>query len=131
MKLKLIRDEDNGISTIGRLYAEGEFLCYTLENPFVDNARAVSCVPTGCYGMETKRYGRFWDRWRVPIPILTGTEPRKEILIHIGNYSKDTEGCILVGDSKGINAVWNSKKTWFKHLSLLQTATEIVIENKL
>lgn len=128
MKLKLIRDSDNGVCTLGRLYAEGEFIAWTLENTWVDNERAVSCIPLGCYRMETKQYGRFWERYKLPIPILLDTEPRAEILIHPGNYAKDTLGCILVGDSKGENAVWNSQRTWRFILPTLQSATEITIE---
>lgn len=127
MRLDLYRDEDTGIATLGRLYAEDEFIAYTLENTWLDNLSGLSCIPPGCYNMTTKRYGWVWDRYKKPVPILLGVEPRTEILIHPGNYAKDTLGCILVGDSKGTNAVWNSRRTWNFILPTLQVATEITI----
>ena len=128
MKLKLVRDKDNGECTLGRLYAEGQFIAYTLENTWADNEPRVSCVPKGTYGLKTKTYGRYWKKYKIPIPILQEVPDRSEILIHPGNYAKDTLGCILVGDSKGDNAVWNSRATWHKIHPILAEANEITIE---
>ena len=122
MRLKLIRDAEDSKSTPGRLYAENEFIAYTLEDPWLTNKNNVSCIPKGLYSLYTKTYGRYYDKYATPIPILKDVPGRSEILIHPGNYSSDTEGCILVGDSRGENAVWNSVKTWKKILPILQTA---------
>lgn len=129
MKLVLKRDTDNGECTLGRLYAEGEFLCYTLENTWADNEPRVSCIPEGTYPLETKKYGRYWEKYQpLVIPILRDVPNRSEILIHPGNYAKDTLGCILVGDSKGENAVWNSRNTWKSIHNYLVEADSITIE---
>ena len=128
MKLKLIRDTFTNVSTIGRLYADGDFICWTLEDPWNDNKNNISCIPLGTYELYTKTYGRYFAKYATPIPILRDVPGRSEILIHPGNYATDTEGCILVGDGKGENAVWNSVKTWKKLLPILQIATEIEIE---
>lgn len=128
MKLKLLRDKDSGNATIGRLYCEKEFLCYTLENTWMDNEPRVSCIPEGRYGMKTKTYGKYYKKYQLPIPILQDVPGRSEILIHPGNYAKDTLGCILVGDSKGEDAVWNSRNTWHNIYPYLSNATEIWIE---
>lgn len=127
MRLELRREVDTGVSTSGSLYADGEFIAFTLENTWKDNKRSISCVPPGCYDMKAKEYGRFWDKFQTPIPMLQNVDGRSEILIHPGNYAKDTFGCILVGDSKGVNAVWNSRRTWNFILPTLQSATEITI----
>ena len=129
MRLILKRDEDNGECTLGRLYAEDEFLCFSLENTWKNNERRISCIPTGTYPLTTKEYGRFYDKYQMPIPILDNTEPRSEILIHPGNYAKDTLGCILLGDSKGDNAVWNSVRTWKKWHSIITQCDSITIED--
>ena len=128
MTLELVRDEDTGEETLGRLYCEGEFLAFTIERPWKDNERRVSCIPEGCYPLTTKEYGRFWDKYKIPIPILLETEPRSEILIHPANYAKDLAGCIALGDSKGEHAVWNSVKTWIKHLPVIHACTQITIK---
>ena len=128
MKLHLIRDIDTGNETIGRLYCMDEFMCYTIERPWLDNQRRISCIPKGTYPLFTKEYGRFWDKYKLPIPILGNTSPRSEILIHPANYAKDLAGCIALGDSKGENAVYNSVKTWKKYLSIISQSTEIKID---
>ena len=128
MMLRLIRDIDTGNETLGRLYCDEDWLCYTIERPWKDNERRVSCIPEGIYPIFTKEYGRFWDKYKFPIPILGNTSPRSEILIHPANYAKDLAGCIALGDSKGKNAVWNSVKTWKKWLSVISQAEKIKIE---
>ncbi len=129
MKLTLIRDEDNGESTLGRLFAEGEFLCFTLENTWKDNEPRVSCVPKGTYGLGTKKYGKYWDKYQpLVIPILHDVPNRSQILIHPGNFPKDTLGCILVGNAKGENAVYDSRNTWKKYHDIITACTEIEIK---
>ena len=78
--------------------------------------------------MGTKEYGRYWDKYQLPIPILHDVPGRSQILIHPGNYPKDTLGCILVGSEKDENAVYHSRKTWKKFNSLFQLVTEIEIK---
>ena len=127
MRLQLIRDKDTGNETLGRLYSEGEFLCYTIERPWLNNERRVSCIPTGTYTLTTKEYGRFYEKYKLPIPILGGTEPRSEILIHPANYARELAGCIGVGNLQTDVSVLNSRKTWFKYLNIFSCATEIAI----
>ena len=127
MKLHLIRDIDTGNETLGRLYCDDEWMCYTIERPWKDNERRVSCIPEGTYPLTTKEYGRFYERYKLPIPILKNTEPRSEILIHPANYARELAGCIAVGDKKTDVSVLNSRKTWFKYLSLFEVCTEIKI----
>ena len=127
MRLKLIRDTYSNNSTIGRLYCEEEFLCYTLENKWDDNKARVSCIPEGTYEVTTKEYGRFYERYGHPIVKLLDVPERSEILIHKGNYPKDTLGCILVGDSKGKDAVFNSSKTYNKIYNIISSTKSIEI----
>lgn len=129
MKLTLIRDLDSGKSTVGRLFCEDEFLCFTLENTWLENKKRVSCIPTGTYELELKEYGRFYERYQHPIVKLKDVDGRTEILFHKGNYPSDTLGCILVGDSKGKDVIWNSGKTYNKVYPVISNSTEITIVN--
>ena len=131
MEITLIRDTDSGKSTIGRMYCCDEFLCRTLENSWKNNERMISCIPEGMYEMELKEYGRFYEEYKHPIIMLKDVPKRSEILIHIGNYPKDTHGCILLGDSVGKDAVWNSRKTYNNLYPLISQATTIEIINKI
>lgn len=95
--------------TIGRLRC-GDFQCFTLELPWRDNARGISCIPAGNYSArlyDSPRHGM--------VALLDGVPGRSMIEIHAGNYTTQIEGCILVGDSicylddDGIPDVTNSK----------------------
>lgn len=75
--------------TVGRL---AQFNLFTLELPWLDNRKAVSCIPTGNFRMwwgPSKRFGN--DRWHVEVPGRSG------ILLHRGMFLSHTEGCVLVG----------------------------------
>ena len=83
--------------TLGRLraYDAGgvlRFEGWALEPPWRDNEVGASCVPCGLYGLAwrtSRRYGRHL--------LVEGTAPRSLILLHAGNYPRDTRGCLLPG----------------------------------
>ena len=91
-------------SIIGKLHADGTFLCYSLELPWKDNAKDVSCVPSGHYSGFVRTDGT--RGWRIE---LKAVPKRGNIQIHVGNYPSDILGCVLVGTSYSTNMVSNSK----------------------
>lgn len=98
MKYTLERTEYLKSVTLGKLYNdEGEFVAFTLEEPWQDNKRQVSCIPEGIYICKPHSGTKFKDVWEV-----TNVPNRKAILIHSGNTTLDIEGCILVGKRKGV-----------------------------
>ncbi len=116
MYLVLRRINFDDIQTTGylRLFMGKQvlFTCYTLELPWKDNARYVSCIPIGTYDVVkrcSQRFGHHFHIRKVP--------DRSWILIHHGNYYRDTQGCILVGrtladiDGDGYRDVTHSKQT--------------------
>lgn len=98
-KLVLVRYSDDGKRTLGILFGLPN-LIHTLEEPWKDNKKGVSCIPEGAYKVVPHGWNgepvKFKQAYR-----LEGTTPRKAILIHAGNTTDDIEGCILVGMSKG------------------------------
>lgn len=82
--------------TIGVLSAEHGPLCVTLEDPWRENMKNISCIPTGFYRCERVTSPRFGDTFEV-----TGVPNRTHILFHWGNKPDDTEGCILVARQFG------------------------------
>jgi len=80
--------------TIGRLETPG-FRCLTLELPWLDNCKGVSCIPAGTYNYNIAKSPRSGDLvlWLENVP------DRSHIQIHAGNYTRQIKGCILVGDS--------------------------------
>jgi len=68
------------------------FNCYTLELPWNDNKKQVSCIPKGKYNVEKRQSTKYKNHFHV-----LDVPNRSYILIHQGNYNWHTKGCILVG----------------------------------
>lgn len=114
--------------TIGRLRC-GDFQCFTLELPDLDNQSNISCIPEGTYNFNV----RHSNSNKSFVIELEDVLDRTYIQIHSGNYTKQILGCILVGDSvKDINKdsipdVTNSRNTLKKLLKLVGDSGEIKI----
>lgn len=107
INLLLIRDTFSANSTIGELFINGERMCDTLENPFINNERNISCIPEGEYKVRLRLPRE--SATREYLHLLVQDVPNRDwILFHRGNTSKDTSGCILVGLSTKQDVVYNS-----------------------
>ena len=91
----LTRLESTDDYTLGQLIADG-LAVHTLEPPWRDNARGVSCIPPGHYECERRKSPRYGETYW-----LLDTDPRQFILIHPGNVVRHTKGCILPGQRVG------------------------------
>ena len=96
INLLLIRDTFTKNSVIGELFLNGERMCDTLENPWKDNQRNISCIPEGNYKVRLRLPRESASRDYIHL-LLEDVENRSYILFHRGNTAKDTRGCILVG----------------------------------
>lgn len=89
--------------TNGELFCEGQFICYTIELPWNNNKKGVSCIPEGEYFIE-KRYSPKYQ-WHLA---LVGVPNRKFILFHPANDAlTELRGCIapvlqLSGSGRGL-----------------------------
>lgn len=101
MKIELIRRWPRRDYIIGELHIDGRMLCHTMEPPRPEDAPKgrAQCIPCGTYKVVLYPSAKF----RGMRPILLDVPGRSGILIHEGNFPKDTTGCILVGrnSSKG------------------------------
>ena len=103
----IIRKTFTDESTIGELFLNGEKMCDTLELPYKDNQRSISCIPAGEYSARL-RYARESGS-RDYLHILVKDVPNRDyILFHRGNTAKDSRGCILVGLKSQQDIVYNS-----------------------
>ncbi len=102
MKLRLVRPDVCGAkATIGKLYVDDVFECYTLED--VDRKLeaggvkeyACTAIPRGKYNVVVAPSARF----KRNLPLLINVPDFEGVRIHPGNTSENTEGCILVGAS--------------------------------
>ena len=107
INLLLIRDTFSKESTIGELFLNGERICDTLENPWVDNQRNISCIPEGVYPVRLRLPRESATRDYIHL-LVQNVPDRDWILFHKGNFPKDTSGCILVGIGTEQDVVHNS-----------------------
>jgi hypothetical protein len=106
MNLKVVRKTFTEQSTVGELSVNGKFECFTLE----DKVRAVkihgaTAIPEGIYEVAIT----FSEKFQKQLPLLLKVPNYEGVRIHSGNTAADTEGCILVGSSKGPDFVGNSR----------------------
>ena len=108
VNLLLIRDTFTKESTIGKLFINGESFCDTLENPYINNERNISCIPEGQYKVRLRLPRE--SATRNYLHLLVQDVPNRDfILVHIGNYPSQTQGCILVGNGRQQDVVENSR----------------------
>ncbi len=120
--MTLLRYKFSSEDTVGLLFVDGVFACYTLE----DEVREVkvmeeTCIPYGVYDVVLSESPKFTPRfghkmlhvWNVPN--FTG------ILIHPGITERHTAGCVLVGngvvrmeDGSGRSMLLASKESYDK-----------------
>lgn len=74
-------------------------------------------IPAGEYNLVWHRGGRFGDK--VPKLFNAQVSPSRLILIHPGNDARDTEGCLIVGNSRRVNRVEGSKLKFDQLMKLL------------
>lgn len=109
MKLKLDRQTYTDKATVGRLYVDDKFECFTLED--VVRPKKIygeTAIPTGTYKVVVTMSPRFKRK----LPLLLDVPGFEGIRIHPGNTAEDTEGCILVGLSEGKDRVNESRKAF-------------------
>ena len=107
INLLILRDTFSDESTIGELFLNGERFCDTLELPYRDNQRSISCIPVGEYKVRL-RYPRESATRNYLHLLVEDVKDRSYILFHRGNTAKDTRGCILVGQGSQQDIVHNS-----------------------
>lgn len=105
-RLILVRTSTSEQGTFGQLTAPNGAKFHTIELPWKQNQRRISCIPPGryvCGWHASRKFGI--------VPILKGVPNRDAILIHKGNYAGDVSlgyksdylGCIGIG--KGVASI--------------------------
>jgi len=119
MKLKLIRlgstTKGNGAS-LGALYIDNELVCGTVEDEKRSKKKwGETRIPEGTYKVGLRSIGGFHNRYKHKFAdihrgmlciynnkadwsIEAAGMRFQYILLHIGNYERDTAGCVLVND---------------------------------
>lgn len=95
MNLTLRRIEFYKGDTIGELYVNGKFECFTLEDTVRSGPKVYgqTAIPVGTYRVTLE----FSPRFKVILPRLHSVPGFEGVLMHSGNTAEQTDGCILVG----------------------------------
>ncbi|HEY0098382.1 MAG TPA: DUF5675 family protein [Pyrinomonadaceae bacterium] len=128
MELRLARTALTGRSTIGELSIDGVFECYTLEDCVRPvKIKNVTAIPAGRYRVIINQSQRF----KRLLPLLLDVPQFEGVRIHSGNAAGDTEGCILVGQTKAKDFIGNSRVAFDKLFTrlLAAVATEEIFIN--
>ena len=133
MKLILTRHARRADYTIGRLEDEnGMKISDTLEPTWRDykggelKIPKKSAIPEGTYRVVVTKS----QRLQKYLPLLVGVPGFEGVRIHAGNTSRDTEGCILVGQNLQVGKVLWSRITLEKLMKLIENEKEIYLTIK-
>jgi hypothetical protein len=119
MKLKVVRETKNDVCTIGSLFINDVFFCYTLEDKdrglkqsdsllFIQAKKifGLTAIPSGFYKLTVNQSPKF----KRMLPRILDIKGFDGVLLHRGNSANDSLGCILVGYKKGDNSIFESTK---------------------
>lgn len=131
MIASLMRYAEDPQGTRGVLVADTGFSCQTLELPWRENQRCVSCIPEGVYECA-------WvvtDKFPRGSYMLAAVDGRSGVRIHSGSFAGDVamgwqshiEGCILLGRKWG----WAANRHGAKQLALLNSKSVVTEFNDL
>ena len=111
MELRLERKWFTPKSTIGELSIDGTVQCFTLEDVFREGdifavkVPGATAIPEGTYDVVVTLSQRF----KTELPEVLGVRNFTGVRIHSGNTAADTEGCVLVGRTRGVDSVGESR----------------------
>lgn len=111
MLITLYRFNYSPQSTISRVYVDGVFECYALEDtvrPDGVKVYGATAIPAGTYPLIINHSPHFG----CDLPLLCAVPNFEGVRIHPGNTPADTEGCILPGIGFGNDVVTESRKAF-------------------
>ena len=119
MLIEVKRFEFKDTHTVGKMYVDGVYECYTLEDAIRNGTKIIgkTAIPIGTYKLIIDASTRFKQDMPhiLDVPDFTG------VRIHAGNTSADTDGCILLGTNwNGKDFIGNSKIAYKKFFDKLK-----------
>lgn len=110
-----------------------DFTCFTLEHAYSNNGHGFEPkIPIGSYtcvrGTHQLEHGGPFETFEV-----TNVPGHPGVLLHVGNYNQDSNGCILLGESvvtgseDGIQGITNSRVTFDKFMAIQEGVDSFTI----
>ena len=114
MKIKVVREYFSETETLGSMYVDDKFFCFTLEDydrklkqsqdlKFIQSTKVAkqTAMPSGDYRVILSISNRFQRL----MPEVLNVKGFAGIRIHGGNTHENTEGCILIAKNRFVNKV--------------------------
>ena len=103
MHIRVVREPTKNDTTLGALFIDDHWQCHTLEDiirPVGEKIYGETAIPPGRYKLVLSMSNRFIRILPevLAVPNFTG------IRIHAGNTAKDTHGCLLLGQTRNVEA---------------------------
>lgn len=138
MDVKLIRFSASPKSTLGLLFIDNVFQCYTLEDEYRPvKVKHETRIPEGVYKLTLSTWGNHHARYAAKFGamhkgmiVVNNVPGFSGILIHMGNKDDHTSGCILVGMAVNNNKVadgllLNSEEAYRRIYKTIATAISV------
>jgi hypothetical protein len=121
MQIKAVRKWFTETSTISEVYINDKFLYYFLED--VARAEGVkiygkTAIPHGAYEVVMD----YSEKFKKLLPHVLNVPMFTGIRIHAGNKAEDTDGCLIIGLTREVDWVGNSRKALNSFILLLEAA---------
>lgn len=130
MELELLREYFPD-GTNGEVRCKGNLICFSIELPWLQNQRNVSCIPEGRYELTKQFHPKYGDHLRV-----MRVSGRDGILIHpASDAKKHLRGCIapvssLISPGKGTQSRLANEKLKALVFEALEQKENVVITIK-
>jgi hypothetical protein len=111
VNFKLYRYDSDEVGTFGILHVNGKYVCDTLELPWKNNQKGISCIPEGTYKLSP-----FHSITNGECVYVEDVPDRAGIEMHAANFARQLKGCIAVGIKYG-NSLQMSKVSLAKVLA--------------
>jgi hypothetical protein len=131
MKIEVIRQQFDDECTLGEMIIDGVHECFTLEPqtraPDAPKVFAKTAIPYGTYPVSVT----YSPHFGADMPLVGNVPDFEGVRIHPGNTAADTEGCCLVGESQGRDAIGQSRAAfdalWPKIRDAVNNGEEVTI----
>lgn len=128
MKLQLIRDDFTDVRTLGKLYADGDYIGETcedrdkhLEDDKNGKVFGETAIPRGLYKVVVS----FSQRFKKPLPEVLDVPGFTGVRIHAGNTAADTHGCPLLGRVRTADGVANCAPVVQRLIEMIESAEDV------
>lgn len=129
MNFHLIRDRTSLYGIFGSFYDEqNNIVAMTLEHAYSEGAAFVPKLASGTYTCVRHLPNKLhYVTFMVTgVPDFQGNKV-DGILIHIGNYNNDSEGCILLGESATATCILGSRDAFNSFMAIQEGLDEFIL----